>query len=187
MRDKPVLAIERGFARGRLNASIAPIRQQFTRFRCISEFRHQQSIVDSHTQYGVFYWKERLDATIEVALHHICAAQENLFIATISKVVHPAMLKKTSNDTSHLNCLTQTIDTWTQATYAPYNQLDAHACLRGAIKCVNNFRVNQRIHLKDQVSIAMLAMQGDFSLNALQHALPKPQRSNQQFAIIALT
>src|SRR5258707_13875298 len=97
------------------------------------------------------------------------------------------MLKKTCNDTSYLDRLTQASDTWTQARYAPHNRLDAHACMRGAIKCVNNFRVNQRIHLKDQVSTPLLAMERDFSLNALQHALPKPQRSDQQFTIIALT
>src|SRR5260221_9497863 len=105
-------------------------------------------------------------------MHHIGANKQYLFITTVPEIVNAAMLKKTSDDASDLNGLTHAGQAWTQATHAAYDQIEAYTSLRSAIERVNYFRVNQCIHLKDQVTIAIFTMQRNFAINALQHALP---------------
>src|SRR5881392_109161 len=124
---------------------------------------------------------------VQVALHHIGAAQKYLLITAIPKIVNTTMFKETSNETSHMNSLTYALNTWTQATHTSNYQINAYTCLRGEIERMDNLRIHQGIHLKDQVSITMLKMQSNFTFDALDNAFPYSQRSNQQFAVRALT
>src|SRR5438874_1869437 len=109
---------------------------------------------------------------VKVALHHIGAAQKYLLITTIPKIVHTTMLKETSNETSHTNCLTNALYSRTQATNTTNKQINAHTCLRGAVKCVDNLRIHQSIHLKNEMPMAMFKMQSNLTFDALNNAFP---------------
>src|SRR5512138_591203 len=95
---------------------------------------------------------------VQVALHHIGATQKYLFVTAIPEVVNATMFKETSNDTSHMNCLTYALNPWTQAANTSHNQINAHPCLGGAIESMDNWRIHQSVHLKDEMPIAMFKM-----------------------------
>ena len=71
---------------------------------------------------------------VQVALHHIGAAQKYLLVTTIPKIVNTTMLKETPNETSHMNCLTYALNTWTQ--------LQVHVVTTGAATGTVDVAVN---------------------------------------------
>ena len=68
------------------------------------------------------------------------------------------MLQETPYDTAHPNSIADTWYTGTQAADAAHKQIDAYSRLRCVIQGIDNRRIGYRVHLEDQVAIALLLM-----------------------------
>src|SRR5579875_119763 len=178
MLHEPLLTIEGGLAGSRGDALICAISSQLVSVGIIGQQRLDNLLRNHIAEQSRFDGDERLYAIIEVALHHIGATDVYFGITVIAKVVNAAVFQEATHDTAHANGFANAWQTRTQAADAAHNQIDWHTGLRGAVEQANNIRVGQRIHLKDQVSIAMLFVQGDLALNALDDTTPQADRRN---------
>src|SRR5579875_3127980 len=119
---------------------------------------------------GIFNRKERLYPIIQIALHHIGAAEKQLLSPAIVEVEDPTMFQKAAYDAAHTNILADPRDARPQAADTPHNQLYPHPGLRSLIELVNDLRIDQGIQLKDQQAVAVLASQTNLPFDALQNA-----------------
>src|SRR2546421_6661240 len=142
MRHKPDLAIEEWLAWLGLYAHVGTVRQQFMRVDGIGQVRLEHMIANDFTQNRVFNGEERLNAAIEVALHHIRASKVNLLVAIIAKVENAAVFQEAPHLSLDMNVLAHAGNPRTQTTHAAHNQVNAHARLRCTIEQVNDIWIN---------------------------------------------
>ncbi len=187
MRHKPGLAIEEWLAWLGLYPHVGTVRQQFMRVDGIGQVGLEYSIANDFTQNRVFDGKERLNAVIEVALHHIRASKVNLLVAIVAKVENAAVFQKSPHLSSDMNVLAHAGNPRTQTTHAAHNQVNAHARLRCTIEQVYDLRIDQRIHFENEPTSALLLLHPYLSLDTLCNAGSQTNRSHQQLAVRVLT
>src|SRR6266567_9095977 len=110
----------------------------------ISQYRLQHTFIDGGAQRGRFQRKKHFNAHIQVALHHIRAAQVYFFSTIIAEIVDTAMFENTTNKTAHANSFTQSRHPWSQTAHATDNEINIHANLRGAIELLNDGGIDKR-------------------------------------------
>ena len=81
------------------------------------------------------------------------------------------MLQEATNNRAHLNILRQARDTAFESAYATHNQIDFHTRLARIIEFLNNFRLNQGIHLQHDLSLLTLLGLLHLSINTLHHRI----------------
>src|SRR5579875_1125861 len=131
----------------------------------------EQIRADGLTQGGIFNREQRLDAIIQVALHHIGATQPDLLIAAVAKVENTTMFQEASDYARDPDIVAYAGDARAQAADAAHDQVNAHTRLRSAIQQVDYLRINQRIHFENQVSIAMLLLDVHLAFDTFFNAL----------------
>ncbi len=186
MRDKPGLRVKGRLARIGQHTDVGAVRLQFARVDRIGQHTPEQIIAQGGAQDRVLDREEGLHAPIQVALHQIRAAEEHLLAAPIGKVINAAVLQEASQDAAHADRLAESRNTGAQAADAAHDQIDLHAGLRGAIEGGDDFGVDQGVHFKDQLAVAILLMNRNLALDAIDNPGAQPQGRDQQFAIGAL-
>src|SRR5579883_3504065 len=134
MRDKPCLRVKRRLTGIRMETYIAPAGLEFAGVDGIIQHAFEQFIAQGRAQDGIIDGEERFYASIQVALHHVRAAQQNFFVAAIAKVIDATVLQKAAYDAAHADSFAQTRDAGAQTADTTYNQVDLHPGLRGAVE-----------------------------------------------------
>src|SRR5258706_8296874 len=94
----------------------------------------QVSVLDGECQF---------DASEEVARQPIGAAEENLRLASILKIIDPAVFQKPVHDAAHSNVFAETLEARPKAADPPDNQIDIYPCFRCAIKGLDDLPFGQ--------------------------------------------
>src|SRR5437660_12389995 len=129
MSDKPALAIKRWHFWRRMYGFVRSVGLKLLGVDGISQHGLNHTLKNSLAQEGRIDGEERLDACVEVALHHIGAAQVYLLCTVVVKVVDPAMLQKASNNAADANLLADAGNTGAQAANTAHDQFYANSGL----------------------------------------------------------
>src|SRR5207237_8719148 len=104
---------------------------------------------DASVQLLVLDRRDHLDTTVEVARHPVGRSKIHLLIAVIREIEDSRVLEKAPDDAYHTDLVADTWDSRSQATDAADDQIDVHAGLRRIVQVLNDFSVDERIHLGD--------------------------------------
>src|SRR5258706_11034961 len=100
----------------------------------------QDAILDGKCQF---------DAPEKIARQPIGAADEDLRLTGVLKIIDPAVFQKTVHDTAHGNVFAEALETGPKTTNAADNQVNLYTCFGCAIKRLDDLPLGQRIDLGD--------------------------------------
>ena len=119
-------------------------------------------------------------------MHPVRAANENLLVAAIGKVVDAAMLKKATNDASNANRFREAGHVGAQHADASHDQINLNARLRSFVESANNLRVGHAVHFGYDARRSPGARVLGLALNQFHCALAQINRRDHQLAILVL-
>src|ERR1700685_1201948 len=99
------------------------------------------------------------------------------------KIEDSAVLEEAAENASNANGFAYAWDSRAQRTYSADNQIDLHTGMRRLIEETNHAGIFERVHLEDEMAIAMFAMPLDLHADQALQAGAQALRSNQQLAI----
>src|ERR1700683_1478643 len=88
-------------------------------------------------------------AFVKIPRHPIRAAQIHFRAAAVGKCEDPTVLQKTPDDAAHADLAADSPDAGTQGAGPSNDQLNLNARLRGPVERLDDFLVQERIHLRD--------------------------------------
>ena len=95
--------------------------------------------------------KDDFDPVIEVAPHHVGAAQVDALIRRrVLEVENAAVFQKAPDNADHADILAQAGDTGAQAADPAHQQIDLHARLRRLVQLLDDQVFFKLVHLEDQ-------------------------------------
>src|SRR5687768_13561757 len=94
-------------------------------------------------------WSNNLDASIEIPRHPIRRSEIQFLISVIREIVDPRMLQKTSDDADDSDPLADTLDSGSEAADSSNYQVDFHSRLRCFVQVLDDLRVDERVHFRD--------------------------------------
>ena len=103
--DEPFLAVYRARVIAIGRPVIGSVGLHMSGFDHVGQVDGKHLVVDKADQRGVFHWKGHLYPAVKVAGHHVCAAEVNLFVASIPKIENAAMLQEPAHDTRNLDVI----------------------------------------------------------------------------------
>src|SRR5437867_4392181 len=103
--------------------------------------------------FEIFNREDHFNTMIEIALHQISAADVNLFLAPIAKIIEPAVFEITPNNTNYFYVIAYTFDPRSQATHTAHKQIHFYACLRGFIEQPDKIWIYNCIHFEDKMCL----------------------------------
>src|SRR5919198_3013009 len=92
---------------------------------------------------------ERLHAVVEVALHHVRAADVYLFVAAVLEVEDARVLEKAADDAADVDVLAQALHARTKHADAADDEIDLDARLGRRVERVDDTLVGEVVHLHD--------------------------------------
>src|SRR6266700_2297097 len=170
MGDKPVLAIKRLLIWFRVDRDVGAIGLQAMGIDRIEQDWFEHMLFDGLAQNGSIEGEEGLNAIIEIALHQVSAAQENLLLTIVAEVIDAAVLQEASHNATHVNILADPLNTWTQTAHTPDDEINADPSLRGAIEQIDHPGIGERVGFEDETPVAILLVQADLTLDAFGEA-----------------
>src|SRR5438046_6771635 len=142
-------------------------------------------LVEHLTMHGLVIDRhQRLHAPIEIARHPVGGANEQFGLRrgqplTVAEAYDAAVLEKAPDDALHSNVFGKPAYSWTQTADAPHDQIDLHTGIGGAIKCVDDGRVDYLVHFRPDLSGPSGAGVLDLGFDELEQALPEIDRSER--------
>ena len=124
------------------------------------------------------------DTPVKVPRHEIGAPEKNLLVPAVAEVIDPRVFEEPADDCGDPDVLTDAGNTWPETADAPDLQLDLHPGLRGRIERRDAGRVDEGVHLEDEVPVTLLLLAGNLPVDLFQHDLPQGYRSNEQFVVL---
>src|SRR5262249_869271 len=125
---------------------------------------------------------DHLDATTQVAIHPVGAADEDLRVAAVLEIENAAVLQKPVDDTGDANVLTDPRQPRPQCADAAAEDVDLHARLAGAIQRLHHRRFEQTIDLGHDAALLAGLLVGHLLLNPLDHERLHPAGRDHQLA-----
>ena len=139
---------------------------------------------------GIFDGHDRFHPAIEVPGHPIGTPDVNFFVATVAEVKNARVFQKAPNDAKDANVFAQAGNAGAQATDAANDEIDLDACLGGFVENGNNLGIDEGVHFSNDSSFRAALLMGalaiDFPADEGNEAIAHVDRSQQQFAIVAL-
>src|SRR6201999_3269442 len=108
------------------------------------------------------------DAPVEVAVHHVGAADPELVDAI--EMDDPRVLEEPAEDRTDRDVLREALGARAQRADAAHHHLDAHTRQRSAIQRVDDLLVDQSVHLHPDPASTVFAVGSDFALDAFDDA-----------------
>ncbi len=104
---EPLLRIKRLRAFGRSDTLIRAVAQEPPRVRRIPQIYRQRHVAQLRPQPGVIHRRQHLHPVIEIALHQVRAADQQLVVAgpAVGKVVDAAVLQEAPDQAHHADIL----------------------------------------------------------------------------------
>src|SRR6266511_2451116 len=90
---------------------------------------------------------------MEIDLHQIDTPNIDLFLASVAKIILPAMFKITPNDTDNIYILTYPFDPRFQTTNTAHQQIHFYTCPRSFIEQFNKMGVYNGVDLKNKMCL----------------------------------
>ena len=100
--------------------------------------------------------KRHFDASKEIAIHPIGAGEKDPVVAVVQKIEDPAMFEKPSDDRTYADMFREARDAGSQGAGTSDDQVDFHPGLRGLVEGPNDLRLQERIHLRDDVGLSLI-------------------------------
>ena len=129
-----------------------------------------QSLVD-HALLELFveHRKTDLDAAEKIPVHPVRAGEIHVMLQIIAEIEDAGVFEKTSDHRAHPDVLRQSRHPGTQRAHTAHDQIHLHAGLGSFVKRVDGFRLQQRIHLGDDVGALAGLGEAGFVLYGAQH------------------
>ena len=129
---------------------------------------------------AVFHREHDLDAAEEISGHPVRASEQDFRVACVLEVKNAAVLQELVYHTGYSNALRQSRNSGPQAAGSPNHQLDTYSGTRGAIECIDDGGLDQRVHFDDDPGRpAHLRIRG-FAVNQLHDLLPQAERCDHE-------
>src|SRR5690606_9548324 len=90
---------------------------------------------------------ERLDAAVEVAVHHVGAADVDDRVAVVLEAEHARVLEVATEDAAHADVLAQSLDARLEGADAAHPDIHRDAGLARAVQAVDDRLVDHRVDL----------------------------------------
>src|SRR5438874_6317746 len=126
-----------------------------------------QKVVEGGAVRRVGHPDQRLDAPVEVAVHHVRAAQPDLRLAAVAEDEHPRVLQEAPEDAADPDVLAQAGDPRAQRADAADPDVDRHTRLGGAVEGVDDGLVHHGVDLDTDIGRAAGLLVGDLLGDAL--------------------
>src|SRR5579862_843557 len=130
---------------GVVQAEVVAVGLQETRFQIVRQVGRDYLSEDLIQKHGILDAEDDFDAFVDIALHPIGAAEEQLGLTAVAEDEDAAVLQESPYDAAHANAAAEAADTGAQGARAADDQVDLHTGLRGAVERLDNFFVEQRI------------------------------------------
>src|SRR6266542_5183750 len=101
----------------------------------------------------IFNREDDFNTMIKITLHQVSTTHVNLFLATVVKIIYPAMFEVSPNDTDHIHIITHPFNARFQAAHAAHQQIHFYACPRSLVEQGNKTWVHHGIDLEDEVRL----------------------------------
>jgi hypothetical protein len=95
-------------------------------FRGVRKRDAEHTVTNSGSKIGIFDRKKDFYPSIQVALHHVCAAEEELFRPAVRKIEQPRVLEKAADDGRHDDVVAQTGHPGSKTALTPHLELDLY-------------------------------------------------------------
>ena len=128
----------------------------------------------------IFYREYNFHTTVQITWHPVCTSHIDLIDSIIFEIENPAVLQKFSNNRTYMDILTDSRDTGSQTADTTDKQIYLHSTGRRIIKCGNDCRITQRIHLRCNFCWFALFCMFCFPFDQLQETVLHPDRSDDQ-------
>src|SRR6202030_3623261 len=99
------------------------------------------------------------------------ATEEQLLVATVAEIVNAAVLLKSPHYVDDADPVAKPRHAWPKTTNAAHNEGHLPSCRRGAVERIDQPRVREPAHLKDQVPLLTRLDGRDLSLDATEKLL----------------
>ena len=129
--------------------------------------------------------EDRLHAVIQVARHQVRAAQQHALLAGVMEIEDAAVLQVPAQHTHYTDVLAHLIHAGHQAAHSAHDQVHLHALLRSLVQQADHRRVDEGIHLENEVPAAPFLGMLDLALDQRFQLLPQVHRRHQQLAVFA--
>src|SRR5215471_3811143 len=149
----------------------APVGGQLPRLTIVLETGAQKT-AQPVVQGRILDRSDRLHASVEIALHPVCRANIELLGAAISKVEQARMLKESPDDADDADVVAHPRNAWAQAADAAHDELDVDTGARGAIQRFDRFRIDERVHLRDDARSSAGARVLGFAIDQIEETRP---------------
>src|SRR5690606_26729816 len=127
----------------------------------------------------------RLDPAVQVAWHQVRGADEMQLLAgapTVGEAVDARVLQVAPDDRADGDVVRQAGDTGADAGDPPHDQLDPHAVLGRRVQLVDQVRVDQAVHLHDDVAGA--GRRGPLVADEADQPVAQGVRRHQQLGVV---
>ena len=128
---------------------------------------------------GVFDPYERLDAAVEVAVHHIGRSDVDDGLTRVLKREDARVLQKAPKHRTHPDVLAESGYTGAQGANTAHDHIDGNPCLRGAIERVDNRLVHHGVALDLDARLLARLMVLNFAVDALNESTPQRTRGDE--------
>ena len=108
-----------------------------------------EDMLDSLLAFLVFHREHDFYTFVQISRHPVCTSHINIFPAIIIVIKNSAVLKKITYDGTHMDILAESRNPGFQTADASNDQVYLYTCTGSFIKCCNNLRITQRIHLRN--------------------------------------
>ncbi|MBG9885267.1 hypothetical protein ABE10_01425, partial [Bacillus toyonensis] len=129
---------------------------------------------------GIGHSNERLDPSVEVAMHHIGAADEHLRVAVAMEREDAGVLQVAPEDAPHRDVVADPGEVGAQAADAAHPHVHRHPGLARAVQGVDDLLVDHRVDLDADVRGLALQRVLPLFLDLAEQTFPQVQRCDQQ-------
>src|SRR5262249_8685405 len=147
---------------------------EFSRFHVVCEVQRKDFVTQAPHEPGLSDWRKDFYAAIKVSRSQIGAADVNLFLTAIREKINTAVFEEPAHNASHADVLAYG-QAGPDAGRPPHNQIDADARHRGLIKQLDHFGIDQRVHLKNEMTVSSARLPIYFTQDQGPHMLAQIQ------------
>ncbi len=127
--------------------------------------------------------QQRLDPAVQIAVHHVGAADPHLRIAVVAEHEDPRVLQEPPQDAAHPDVLAQPRHAGPDRADAAHPHVHRHPGLRGPVQRVDHGLVDDRVDLELHVRRTPGPVVGDLVVDPPHQTVPQPPRRGQQPAV----
>jgi len=139
-----------------------------------------QNLLQSGLMLFIQNRKRDFDAAVKVSLHPVGGSKKNTSAAVIVKEEDSRVFEIAVDDRNDANPLREARHSRLQAAHAPHDQIDHDARLAGAIKLLDDRRVDETIHFDDDARGPPAASVFRFLADARQEMFSQANRRQNQ-------